>query len=105
MSSKPIRNQVQRLNLRGMMYFITTTTYRRQPIFDGANNVQLLRETMREAQKYYPFGMRGYVILPDHAHLLIQLKEDTDISKPAVLSLRSRQQERGEHHPPQEIQA
>ncbi|MCO5186337.1 MAG: transposase [Anaerolineae bacterium] len=79
--TKPIRSRVVRLNLKGVVYFITALTYQRRPIFADDNRVAILRETMREAQIHHPFGMKGYVILPDHCHLLLQLKGETDISK------------------------
>lgn len=81
MSQKRIRNRLPRLNLKGVMYFITTVTYKRRPIFAYDANSLLLRETMRVTQAYHPFVMKGWVIMPDHVHLLMQLKGQTDISK------------------------
>jgi putative transposase len=79
--TKPIRSRVVRVNIKGALYFITVLTYQRRPILIRDQRVSILRETMREAHKHHPFGMRAYVFLPDHCHLLLQLENGTDISK------------------------
>ena len=79
--TKPIRSRVVRLNIKGAMYFITALTHQRLPILTKRDRVSTLRETMRETQKHHPFGMKAYVFLPDHCHLLLKLGDETDISK------------------------
>ena len=78
---RPIRSQVVRFSMSDVVYFITTNTHLRQPIFADAHHVEILRERMRKVQKYHPFKMRGYVFIPDHLHLLIYVPDGTDISK------------------------
>ena len=45
--TKPIRSRVVRLNLKGVVYFITALTYQRRPIFADDNRVAILRDHAR----------------------------------------------------------
>ena len=50
-------------------------------VFADEANIGLLRSTMHEAQKLYPFTMHAYAFMPDHLHLLILVPPETNISK------------------------
>jgi putative transposase len=55
----------------GGLHFITWSCYRRRPLLDteGARDLFLtVVEVMRER---YRFGVVGYVVMPEHVHLLI----------------------------------
>jgi len=78
---KPIRTKVRRVYVPEAIYFITTNVQNRKPIFERDDNVTLLRQTMREVKKYYPFQMRAYAFMPDHLHLLLYILAITNISK------------------------
>lgn len=61
--------------------FITTNTQHRVPIFRDpafANEAVL---ALYKAQQIYPFFLYGFVIMPDHSHLLLQVPEGGSISK------------------------
>ncbi|MEM7113439.1 MAG: transposase [Chloroflexota bacterium] len=77
---KLVRARIRRLYVVGAIYFITAVTHTRRPIFQNDQNVALLRKTLREVKKRYPFQMRAYIFLPDHFHLLIHLQDETNIS-------------------------
>lgn len=49
--------------------FFTINTYKRQ--FLLIDNVELLRESFKEAKQKYDFEIHASVILPDHMHLLL----------------------------------
>ncbi len=78
---KKIRSRVVRVDVSDVIYFITTNVQNRASLFSQQKNVVLLRETMRAAQEFHPFIMRGYVFLPDHLHLLIYIPLQTNVSK------------------------
>ena len=52
--------------------FITQVVEWRTPVFDEPRWVELLLVTLRNVKERHPFAMLGYVILPDHLHLLIK---------------------------------
>ena len=76
-----IRSRVSRLTLTEVVYFITTVTRNREPLFQSDSNIELLRKVLREVQAIHPFGMRGFVFLKDHLHLLLFIPDGTNISK------------------------
>lgn len=76
-----IRSRVSRLTLTEVICFVTTVFRERQTVLSDERHVQLLRQTLRDVNTIHPFGMRGYVFLPDHIHLLIYVPNETDISK------------------------
>ncbi len=71
----------RRYYLPNSIYFITTTTKDRRPIFHQEKNIHLLLETIGRVQTTYPFQMLAYCILPDHLHLLLQPKDQYSVSQ------------------------
>lgn len=57
----------------GACYFFTLVTHRRQPLLTGPALRRALREAMVQVRRDYPFGIHGWVLLPDHLHCLWQL--------------------------------
>ena len=65
----------------GGTYFFTLVTFHRRKYFDTPNKLELLHGKIRQVQRYKPFDLLAYCLLPDHMHLLIELpKEDSDFS-------------------------
>jgi putative transposase len=77
----PHQRSRYRWNVPGGAYLITTVTRDRQPVFADDANVRLLLATIHQAKSLYPFAMLGYVVMPEHMHLLIRLGEATRIDK------------------------
>ena len=50
-------------------YFITVVTHQRNPIL--IDQIELLRDSFKEAKQHYAFNIEAIVILPDHFHLII----------------------------------
>ncbi len=69
----------RRYYLPNSLYFITTTTKDRRPIFHQEKNIHLLLETIDRVQTIYPFQMLAYCILPDHIHLLLQPQDQYSV--------------------------
>lgn len=63
---------IRRYYIPNSIIFITQIVDHRIPVFAHEPFIELLRENLRQTQKYHPFSMHGYVFLPDHFHLMIQ---------------------------------
>ena len=54
------------------LHFITFSCYRRQPLLASAHAKQLLELALERARRGYGFYVTGYVIMPEHVHLLVR---------------------------------
>jgi putative transposase len=62
----------KRIFLDGYRYYITIVTYERNPILLA--NIALLRESFRYAKSLFEFDINEIVIMPDHLHMIIDVK-------------------------------
>ena len=62
----------------GGTYFFTVVTYRRRPLFADPQNVERLRNAVREVKADQTFEIHAAVILPDHLHFIWSLPPDDD---------------------------
>ncbi len=53
------------------LHFITCSCYRRLPLFASAHARNLFVKIMGEVRDRYGFPLAGYVVMPNHIHLLI----------------------------------
>ena len=53
------------------LHFITCSCYRRLPFFRSARNRNLFVNVLGEVRDRYGFAIVGYVVMPEHIHLLI----------------------------------
>lgn len=53
------------------LHFITFSCYRRLPLLKSARARNLLVEIVGEVRARYEFSIVGYVVMPEHVHLLI----------------------------------
>jgi REP element-mobilizing transposase RayT len=56
----------------GQLQFITTSTYRRAPLFLSRHFCRCFVQTLAEAREEMKFRLLGWVLMPDHFHLLLQ---------------------------------
>ncbi|MBM3119949.1 MAG: hypothetical protein FJ006_10485 [Chloroflexi bacterium] len=67
------------------VHFITTGTCENRPYFSDGEFCRILREELEFYRDKYGFTLLGYVIMPDHVHLLLwwdkMAKPDLGISK------------------------
>ena len=63
----------RRYYIPGSAVFLTQVVEGREPIFSDEALIELLLQTLRNVKQFHPFNMLGYVFLPDHFHLLIQV--------------------------------
>ena len=53
------------------LHFITCSCYRRQPLLGTAKRRDLFLKVLEEVREKYQFVVIGYVVMPEHFHLLI----------------------------------
>jgi len=71
---------LKRIYLPGEIYFITTKTFNNQKIFDNNLICELFVKILANCRLKYKFELYGYVIIPDHIHLLIMPDDRMNIS-------------------------
>jgi putative transposase len=59
----------------GGLHFITCSCYRRQPFLGTAERRDLLLTVLELMRQRYHFVVIGYVVMPEHFHLLISEPE------------------------------
>jgi putative transposase len=62
------------------LHFITSSCYRRQPELGSAWRRDLFVKILEETRSKYRFVVHGYVVMPEHFHLLITEPEVADPS-------------------------
>jgi REP element-mobilizing transposase RayT len=75
------RNSQKRIYLNNYGYFVTTIAYKRFPYFRENIFCKLFTEELLLSQKLKTFELYGYIIMPDHIHLLIRPNGEYNISK------------------------
>lgn len=63
---------IRRYYIPNAIVFITQVVAWRAPIFQEQRHIDLWRAVLHEVKELHPFEMLGYVILPEHFHLLIR---------------------------------
>jgi putative transposase len=53
------------------LHFLTFSCYQRQPLLDSAHRRDLFLETLERMRRRYRFVVLGYVVMPEHVHLLL----------------------------------
>jgi len=56
---------------RGQLHFITFTCYRRLPLLRSIRARNAFVQILGETRDRYGFSLAGYVLMPEHIHLLI----------------------------------
>jgi REP element-mobilizing transposase RayT len=65
----------------GDLHFITCSCYRRQPLLGSAPRRNLFLKVLEEVQQRHQFVVVGYVVMPEHFHLLISEPQESTPSK------------------------
>ena len=63
------------------LHFVTFICYRRQPLLSSAHAKGLLEQALEQARRAYGFYVTGYVIMPEHVHLLISEPERSTLAR------------------------
>ena len=68
-SSMPTR--LKRYYGFGHLHFLTFSCYQRRPLLDAPTARTFFLSTLDEIRARYHFEVRGYVVMPEHVHLLL----------------------------------
>ena len=68
-------NRLHRYYDAGYLHFITTSCYQRRPLLNSPENRDLFFEVLERVRKRYRFVVVGYVVMPEHVHLLLSEPE------------------------------
>jgi putative transposase len=71
---------LKRYYLEGSIHFITFSCYRRQPHLGTAARRDLFLRVLEQARRRYDFAVLGYVVMPEHVHLLLTMPSRGDPS-------------------------
>ncbi|HEY6339736.1 MAG TPA: transposase [Candidatus Sulfotelmatobacter sp.] len=75
MHVKPVRYQDQRC-----LHFITFSCDRRMPLLDSAAARELCERELERVRRWYGCYLTGYVVMPEHVHLLLSEPERSKLS-------------------------
>ena len=62
---------LKRIYGQGHLHFITFSCYRRLPLLGSARARNVFVRVLDQVRKEYGFKLVGYVVMPEHVHLLI----------------------------------
>jgi len=65
----------------GYLHFITTSCYRRRALLGSPRKRDLFLNVLESVRKRYRFVVVGYVVMPEHVHLLLSEPERGDPSR------------------------
>ncbi len=60
------------------IFFITTTCYQWMPLLSIGNGFEIISDNLRFYSKKYYSDVLGFVIMPNHLHLILHFKEGKD---------------------------
>ena len=63
------------------LHFITFTCYRRQAFLDTAHAKQVFERSLEQTRRSYHFNVIGYVVMPEHVHLLLSEPERATLAR------------------------
>jgi putative transposase len=62
---------LRRIHGGGNLHFITTSCYRREPLLGSARARDVFLEILEQVRKSYGCEVIGFVVMPEHIHILI----------------------------------
>ena len=71
------------------LHFITFSCYRRRRYLDPIRSKNAFLHVLEQTRQKYQFEIDGYVVMPEHVHLLLGEPKVGDISK-VILVLKQR---------------
>jgi putative transposase len=66
-----MRNPLKRLYGQGDLHFVTFSCYRRRPLLGTVRARDCLVKILDEVRGRHAFRLVGYVVMPEHVHLLV----------------------------------
>jgi putative transposase len=66
-----MKGQRIRYQQTGEFHFLTFSCYRRQAFLSAAAALDLFEDALERVRRRYLFAIAGYVVMPEHVHLLV----------------------------------
>jgi putative transposase len=76
-----MKNKLKRHYGRKDLHFITCSCYQRKPLLGAAQARNRFVKILGEVRKRHPFLLVGYVLMPEHVHLLLSEPAKGTLSK------------------------
>ena len=79
-----IKHCLERRYGLGHLHFITCSCYRRKPLLATPRARDLFLKILADVRHRYDFALLGYVVMPEHIHLLISepnVRDPSDVMK------------------------
>jgi REP-associated tyrosine transposase len=76
----PMPKGLRRFYGGGDLHFITCSCYQRKPFLGSASRRDLFLKIFEEVRQKYEFQVVGYVIMPEHIHLLIGEPDERSVA-------------------------
>ena len=66
---------LQRFQQAGCLHFVTFSCHHRDPLLAEAHARNVFEQTLERVRQWYGFFVTGYVVMPEHVHLLVSEPE------------------------------
>jgi len=73
--------RMPRINLKDALYYVTSRGDNNEELFKDPGDYNTYTELLKKYKEQYGFKIFSYCLVPNHLHLLIELKEGTTISQ------------------------
>ena len=71
---------LKRLQEARCLHFLTFSCYGRAPLLGTARARDIFEQTFEQTRQWYGFYVSGYVVMPEHVHLLMSEPERAKLS-------------------------
>ena len=62
------------------LHSVTFSCYHRNPLLANSQACDIFVQTLETVRRWYGFWLIGYVVMPDHVHLLRKLNPKKDLA-------------------------
>ena len=77
----PMPKRLKRCYGHKDLHFLTFCCYHRRPYLQTAHSKNLFLKTLAQVRAQFQFSLVGYVLMPDHVHLLLSEPAEGSVSK------------------------
>lgn len=73
-------SHLKRYHHTGDLHYVTFSCYRRQPKLGKPSARDVFEKALERTRRRYQFCVRGYVVMPEHVHLLVSEPQDGTVA-------------------------
>ena len=88
LDGQPLRKQMRRRDIPGSVRYITFSCYGRMPLLNHPEIRELFIDALGRARRTFAFELFAWVVMPEHAHLLLRPKPG-DALAPALAFMKT----------------